>query len=103
MNHRLKFMASVALWGGLPLVGSLLITVAAGCSRHEPEGRVSGRERRRTPEQVHVQDVENVFRLSPHLYSGGEPRGEAAFADLKALGVKTIVTVDGAQPDVETA
>jgi protein tyrosine phosphatase (PTP) superfamily phosphohydrolase (DUF442 family)/cytochrome c556 len=37
------------------------------------------------------------------LISGAQPEGEQGFKDLKALGVKTIVSVDGAKPDVETA
>ena len=103
MAHRMTFPAKIAVGVGPPLVGIILITVAAGLSRRAPEGRAAARERRGAAEQVHVQGVENAFRLSPRLYSGGEPRGEAAFTDLKALGVKTIVTVDGARPDVETA
>ncbi len=41
--------------------------------------------------------------MAPGLYSGGEPQGEEAFAQLVALGVKTVVSVDGATPDVEAA
>jgi protein tyrosine phosphatase (PTP) superfamily phosphohydrolase (DUF442 family) len=37
------------------------------------------------------------------VISGGGPVGEAAFAELKALGVRTVISVDGARPDVETA
>jgi protein tyrosine phosphatase (PTP) superfamily phosphohydrolase (DUF442 family) len=55
------------------------------------------------PERLALPGIENAFRLGPRLYSGGEPRGAEAFAALKALGVKTIISVDGARPDVETA
>ncbi len=47
--------------------------------------------------------IENLYQLGPGLFSGGEPRGEAAFAQLAALVVKTILSVDGAAPEVETA
>jgi protein tyrosine phosphatase (PTP) superfamily phosphohydrolase (DUF442 family) len=47
--------------------------------------------------------VSNFFRLSDRIYSGSAPEGEAGFAELKARGIKTIITVDGAKPDVETA
>ncbi len=47
--------------------------------------------------------IENFYQLSGRIYSGSAPEGEAAFADLKAHGIKTIITVDGAKPDVETA
>lgn len=56
-----------------------------------------------TPERVEIPRTENTFRLSPRIYSGGDPNGVEAFAALKALGVRTIVSVDGAMPDVETA
>jgi protein tyrosine phosphatase (PTP) superfamily phosphohydrolase (DUF442 family) len=55
------------------------------------------------PERLDLPGVENAYRLSPRLYSGGEPRGEQAFAALKSLGIKTAISVDGATPDAETA
>jgi protein tyrosine phosphatase (PTP) superfamily phosphohydrolase (DUF442 family) len=45
----------------------------------------------------------NGFRLSEKLLSGGNPDGDAGFAALAKLGVKTIISVDGARPDVDTA
>ena len=45
----------------------------------------------------------NGFRLSERLLSGGSPDGDAGFAALAKLGVKTIISVDGARPEVETA
>ena len=47
--------------------------------------------------------LHNVFRLTPQILSGSQPEGEAAFAWLAAQGVRTIVSVDGARPDVEAA
>jgi protein tyrosine phosphatase (PTP) superfamily phosphohydrolase (DUF442 family) len=58
---------------------------------------------RKPPAPVKVPGIENVFRLGPGLYSGGQPNGPESFAALKAMGVKTILTVDGAAPDVEAA
>lgn len=40
---------------------------------------------------------------SERLISGAQPEGEEAFRNLKALGVTTIVSVDGAKPDLELA
>lgn len=45
----------------------------------------------------------NVYRLSPAIVSGSEPGGEAAFGQLAAWGVRTILSVDGKVPDVEAA
>jgi protein tyrosine phosphatase (PTP) superfamily phosphohydrolase (DUF442 family) len=55
------------------------------------------------PERLDLPGVENAYRLGPRLYSGGDPRGEQAFAALKALGIKTAISVDGAAPDAQTA
>lgn len=46
---------------------------------------------------------DNVVRLTPRLISGSEPHGDEAFRSLKELGVKTIISVDGARPDVDGA
>jgi protein tyrosine phosphatase (PTP) superfamily phosphohydrolase (DUF442 family) len=47
--------------------------------------------------------LHNVFRLSEKLYSGSVPEGEAGFQSLQRLGIQTLLTVDGARPDVARA
>jgi protein tyrosine phosphatase (PTP) superfamily phosphohydrolase (DUF442 family) len=47
--------------------------------------------------------LEQVIRVTPRFYSGGEPKTAAAFAALKTLGITTIVSVDGATPRVDLA
>lgn len=47
--------------------------------------------------------IHNMFRLGTNVFSGSGPEGDEAFAALAKLGVKTIITVDGAKPDVELA
>lgn len=47
--------------------------------------------------------LHNVFRLSDNIVSGSEPHGDAAFAELERLGIRTILSVDGAVPDLERA
>ncbi|MFO1021892.1 MAG: cytochrome c [Planctomycetales bacterium] len=37
------------------------------------------------------------------VISGGLPSGDEAFAELQDMGIKTIISVDGAKPDVGTA
>ena len=43
------------------------------------------------------------MQVTERLYSGSEPHGEEGIASLKELGVKTIVSVDGAKPAVDMA
>jgi protein tyrosine phosphatase (PTP) superfamily phosphohydrolase (DUF442 family) len=47
--------------------------------------------------------IHNLMKVSEQIYSGSEPHGEEGFASLAKLGIKTIVSVDGAKPDVEAA
>ena len=44
--------------------------------------------------------VHNFYLLGTNVYSGSTPEGDAGFKALAELGVKTIISVDGAQPDV---
>ncbi|MBY0528393.1 MAG: hypothetical protein K2R98_33690 [Gemmataceae bacterium] len=46
--------------------------------------------------------LHNVVRVSEKLLSGSSPE-EGGFASLQQLGVRTIITVDGARPDVAAA
>lgn len=55
------------------------------------------------PERVDVRHLPNAIRVHERVISGGEPDGEAAFQELARLGVKTVISVDGARPDVATA
>ncbi|PYL00208.1 MAG: hypothetical protein DME19_05935, partial [Verrucomicrobia bacterium] len=58
------------------------------------------------PVGIHALDakgIENFFQLSARIYSGSSPEGEPAFGALRARGIKTIISVDGAKPDVERA
>jgi protein tyrosine phosphatase (PTP) superfamily phosphohydrolase (DUF442 family) len=52
---------------------------------------------------VETKALPNAHVVTKDLISGAQPEGEQGFKDLAALGVKTIVSVDGQKPDVETA
>ena len=54
-------------------------------------------------EPLATRHLANAVRVTDKVLSGAQPEGEAAFAELEALGVKTIVSVDGTRPDVELA
>jgi protein tyrosine phosphatase (PTP) superfamily phosphohydrolase (DUF442 family) len=47
--------------------------------------------------------LHNLMQVTQRIYSGSEPHGEEGIASVQKLGVKTIVSVDGAKPAVETA
>jgi protein tyrosine phosphatase (PTP) superfamily phosphohydrolase (DUF442 family) len=52
---------------------------------------------------VELPGLHNVIQVSDRLYSGSSPEGDAGFESLRKLGVKTVVSVDGARPDVARA
>jgi protein tyrosine phosphatase (PTP) superfamily phosphohydrolase (DUF442 family) len=47
--------------------------------------------------------LHNLHQITPRVLSGAQPDDEAGFQSLRDRGVKTIITVDGAKPDVEAA
>ncbi|MGE0610114.1 MAG: hypothetical protein AB7O62_23685, partial [Pirellulales bacterium] len=55
------------------------------------------------PRRLPVEHLPNAIRLHPKVVSGGQPEGEAAFAELRDLGIKTVISVDGARPAVPLA
>jgi protein tyrosine phosphatase (PTP) superfamily phosphohydrolase (DUF442 family) len=52
---------------------------------------------------VTAEHLHNVHRISPRLISGSAPDGEGGFEELRRLGVRTIISVDGARPDADLA
>ncbi|MBL8892179.1 MAG: cytochrome c [Planctomycetaceae bacterium] len=77
----------------------LFSSVAIGQDSHESDRSAPAAEIERVPSKF----VPNLIRVTSGVYSGGLPEGEAAFRELADLGIKTIVSVDGMKPDVETA
>jgi len=53
--------------------------------------------------KLDLDGVDNVFRLSKKIISGAAPQGATGFRSLRRLGVRTIITVDSARPEVELA
>lgn len=55
------------------------------------------------PTEKDYPELHNLLQVTDRIYTGGEPGSDEAFASLARLGVKTIVSVDGARPNVEAA
>ena len=79
------------------LIGSMV--PVAGCQ----PGADQTRQKQSGPVRLAVAHLPNAYRLHTKVISGGQPDGEAAFQELKALGVRTIISVDGARPNVALA
>ncbi|QDU78693.1 hypothetical protein Pla110_03970 [Polystyrenella longa] len=54
-------------------------------------------------EEKAEESLHNLKKITLQYYSGAEPVGEAAFQQLKEMGVKVIISVDGIRPNVELA
>ncbi len=52
---------------------------------------------------LHLPGIENAFQATDRVFSGSQPEGDEAFAALRKLGVRTLISVDGARPEVERA
>jgi protein tyrosine phosphatase (PTP) superfamily phosphohydrolase (DUF442 family) len=50
-----------------------------------------------------LEGLHNVVAYREGFWSGGVPEGKAGFEQLRSMGVKTIISVDGAVPDLELA
>ena len=53
--------------------------------------------------KLSAKQLPNAIEVPGGLISGGLPESEQAFQELKQLGVKTIISVDGVKPDVQMA
>ena len=76
---------------------ALLSVCLLGC------GLFKGKDSSSKIEKMELDGVQNVYRLSPRILTGGKPEGETGFSELQKLGVKTIVSVEDTPPDEETA
>lgn len=63
----------------------------------------SSEEFAEAPAKLASKHLPNPVQIHSRVISGGLPEGDAAFQELKDLGVKTIISVDGMTPDVATA
>lgn len=93
---------------GRRIAGAFPLALVALLWAGQPPGAVPAAEPAvvesdRAPQPLEAPGMHNVFRLSPRLLSGSSPESDEAFAALARLGVKTIVSVDGARPNVEGA
>ncbi|TWT76031.1 hypothetical protein Pla123a_28170 [Posidoniimonas polymericola] len=55
------------------------------------------------PQPVAEPALPNAMWLTERVISGGSPVGDEGFAALKRLGVNTVLSVDGARPDIAAA
>ncbi len=52
---------------------------------------------------AHFPGIHNVVAYHDGFYAGGVPEGDVGFDTLLAMGVRTVISVDGAEPDLARA
>ena len=68
----------------------------AASTPHDPKAEL-------LPEKIYTAYLPNAIRIHAQVISGGQPKGEAGFQELQNLGVKIVISVDGAKPEIELA
>jgi protein tyrosine phosphatase (PTP) superfamily phosphohydrolase (DUF442 family) len=86
---------------GLGLLACLLAALAAAGPAHQSPRALRLAVGAAKPAEL--PGLHNLFRVSEKLYSGSAPEGEPGFRSLRELGIRTVITVDGARPDVAMA
>jgi len=66
-----------------------------GCEPNPPQAQP-------TDSTDHV-GLNNLLPVADGLWSGSNPEGDDGFRSLQAMGIRTIISVDGARPDVDRA
>ena len=95
----------IALTGALALT-AVTVVWAAETTTETPKTEIAKTEAKPPTGPavpIDLGPIHNGFRLGNKIISGSCPEGNAGFEELAKQGVKTIITVDGAQPDVELA
>lgn len=96
-----------------PKLIALLLLGLVGCAKQQPQPQAATtpgtseskpvEPAAKLPEKLTADHLPNPVKVHERVISGGLPEGDEAFAELAAMGVKTIISVDGTKPDVATA
>lgn len=102
-THKLIVLSLAAFAAGILTVSHAQPAAPAAKPAAPAVAAVAPKPAPTEPQKIEIAGIKNAYRVSDRIYSGSEPEGDAAFEALKQLGITTIVSVDGAKPDVATA
>jgi hypothetical protein len=74
---------------------AVILAASGGCDSVRPPAE--------PPVSADHAGLENLLPVGDGLWSGGTPDGDLGFASLQALSIRTVISVDGAAPDVDRA
>lgn len=91
----------------LPLLLAPALLVCFGGCHARPDLNMPQRRHDAPPadaaEAVALPGLHNVVTYADELVCGGVPEGDEGFATLQGMGIRTIISVDGATPDLAAA
>jgi hypothetical protein len=87
----------------IALPAAVVLALAGACAAPSSDAPASAAGHGDLHEQGEKAGIHNLAEVAPGILRGAQPEGDASFALLASLGVKTALSVDGAQPDVEGA
>jgi hypothetical protein len=106
MTNARRVIAAIALAGIAGVVGSCASSEGAGGSRDAGDAGARVAIALPAMSETSPRDypgIHNAVMYHEGFVSGGVPEGDAGFETLAGMGVKTIISVDGAEPEVGEA
>ena len=79
----------------------VLITLSGGCRKAPPATRPAAVVPTTAMPTTTAEHVPYFAWMSADIARGGQPKSEEAFRELKDAGIITVISVDGAKPDLE--
>jgi hypothetical protein len=97
-SNRIAYGASRCFWTAVTLLTLCVQSLI-------PQGNITNQAAPHPakPHALKLKGIDNLFRLSNHIYSGAAPENAEAFGQLQKLGIITILSVDGSKPDIDLA
>jgi hypothetical protein len=88
---------------GAAIVATLALVSAADTRAQTAEPHTAQPPSPQAQSPSDAPGLHNVVAFGPGCWSGSLPEGDAGFASLQSWGVRTVISVDGAVPDVARA
>jgi protein tyrosine phosphatase (PTP) superfamily phosphohydrolase (DUF442 family) len=80
-----------------------ILVACVGCATKSPPVTSTSTIAPIAPTRVELAGLHNVYRVTPHVYSGSSPDDDSGFRSLQTLGIRTILSVDGSTPELAAA
>ncbi len=85
------------------VVAAIVAALAVSCQTATKSGAIAEVPKLGDSVPRELEGLHNVVAFHAAVFSGSSPLGEAGFATLAAMNVKTVISVDGAAPNVVAA